>query len=75
MLISIKEIQMPEQNNNANVVHSQNLAVLAAAANLGVNVMLKTIGGEHSAATLENEFLTEETIRDAIVARMVKFLG
>lgn len=66
---------MPEQNEDGNVVHSQNLAVLAAAATLGTEVMLRTIGGEHTAATLEGEFLTVESIRDAIIARMVKFLG
>ncbi len=66
---------MQNQDLNGNTVHNQNLAVLTAAATLGTEVMLRTIGGDNSAATLEGEFLTEETIRDAIIARMVKFLG
>lgn len=66
---------MPEPNLNGNVVHGQNLAVLTAAATLGTEVMLRTIGSENSASTLEGEFLTEETIRDAIISRMIKFLG
>lgn len=66
---------MQEHNPSGNVVHSQNLAVLTAAATLGTEVILRTIGSEHSAGTLEGEFLTEDTITDALIARINKFLG
>lgn len=66
-------MQKPDLNGNA--VHSQNVAVLTAAATLGTEVMLRSLGGDNVASTLEGEFLTEETIRDAIITRMAKFLG
>lgn len=66
---------MQKPDKNGNVVHSQNLAVLTAAVTLGTEVMLRIIGSENSASTLEGEFLTVETIRDALNARLVKFLG
>lgn len=64
-----------QEQNDGNVVHSQNLAVLTAAATLGTEVILRSIGTENTAATLEGEFLTIDTIRDALIARMTKFLG
>lgn len=66
---------MQNQDLNGNAVHNQNLAVLTAAASLGTEVMLRTIGNGDAATTLEGESLTTETIRDAIVTRLVKFLG
>ncbi|BEG72456.1 hypothetical protein [Pseudomonas phage PA1C] len=63
------------QNQSNNVVLSQNIAVLTAAAELGAEALLRSIGGDTSAATLEGEYLTKEDIQAAIVARMCKFLG
>ncbi len=76
MSLKFTEVKlMQNQDLNGNVVHNQNLAVLTAAATLGTEVMLRVIGSKDAAATLEGENLTTEVIRDALVARLVKFLG
>lgn len=76
MSLKFTEVKlMQNQDLNGNVVHSQNLAVLTAAATLGTEVMLRIIGSKDAAATLEGENLTTEVIRDALVSRLVKFLG
>ncbi|MOA07784.1 hypothetical protein D3C78_1275020 [compost metagenome] len=63
------------QSQSNNVVHSQNLAVLTAAAELGAEAVLRSLGGENAAATLEGEYLTKEDIQAAIIGRMCKYLG
>lgn len=63
------------QNQSNNVVHSQNVAVLTAAAELGAEALLRSLGNETSATTLEGEFLTKEDIQAAIIARMTRYLS
>ena len=64
---------MQEQSDNE--THAQNLSVLVAAATLGTEVILKAIGNDHSATTLEESFLSEEDIQSAITARICTHLG
>lgn len=64
---------MQKQSNN--VIHGQNLAVLAAAVELGTEALLRSLGGDTSATTFEGEFITKEDIQAALVARINKFLG
>lgn len=58
-----------------NVVHSHNLAILAAAVELGTCVVMETNGTEESAATLEDQYLTEKDIQETLAARLATVLG
>lgn len=58
-----------------NVAHSHNLAVLAAAVELGTAVVMDTNGTEESAATLQDQYLTEKDIQEALSARLATALG
>jgi hypothetical protein len=64
---------MQKQSNN--VVYGQNLAVLTAAAELGAEALVRTLGGDEAANTLEGENLTIADIKSALVARMLKYLN
>lgn len=63
------------QKLSSNVAHGQNVAVLTAVAELGTEAVLRSLGNDSTATTLEGEFLTREDIKSAIVARTVKYLG
>jgi hypothetical protein len=64
---------MQKQSNN--VVFGQNLAVLTAAAELGAEVIARSLGSESAANTLEGENVTMADIKSALVARIIKYLN
>lgn len=64
---------MQKQSNN--VVYSQNLAVLTAAAELGAEAIARSVGSNEAANTLEGERVTMSDIKSALVARMLKHLA
>lgn len=64
---------MQKQSNN--VVFGQNLAVLTAAAELGAEVIARSLGSESAANTLEGENVTMSDIKSALVARIIKYLN
>jgi hypothetical protein len=64
---------MQKQSNN--VVFGQNLAVLTAAAELGAEAILRSLGSESAANTIEGESLSAADIKAALVGRMLKHLN
>jgi hypothetical protein len=63
------------QKLSNNVVHSQNVAVLTAAVELGGEAIVQSLGNETSSPSLDGEFLTKQDIQAALIARVVKHLG
>lgn len=64
---------MQKQSNN--VVFGQNLAVLTAAAELGAEAILRSLGSDSAANTIEGESLSAADIKAALVGRMLKHLN
>lgn len=60
---------------SSNVAHAQNLAVLAAVAELGGEAIIRNLGNDHAASTLEGEHLTKEDIQAALIGRFLKYTG
>ena len=63
------------QKLSSNVAHGQNVAVLVAAAELGAEAIVRSLGNDAAATTLDGEFLTKQDIQSALVGRMAKQLG
>lgn len=63
------------QKLSDNVTHSQNLTILTAAVTLGTEAVMRALGSETEATTLDETFLTEADIQTAITARICKHLG
>lgn len=63
------------QKQSSNVVHAQNLAILNAVAELGGESIVRSLGSDEAATTLEGEHLTKEDIQAALVGRTMKYLS
>jgi UDP-N-acetylmuramyl pentapeptide synthase len=63
------------QSLSNNVAHSQNLAVLAALAELGGEAVIRLLGNDSSSATIDGVYITEEDAKEILVSRIAKQLG
>lgn len=63
------------QSLSNNVAHAQNIAILVAAAELGTESIIRSLGNDTSATTLDGAYLTKEDIQSALVGRITKHLN
>lgn len=63
------------QNLSNNVAHGQSLAILTAAVELGAEAILRILGTEHTASTLNGVFLTKQDIQEALASRIATQLA
>lgn len=63
------------QKLSNNVVHGQNIALMAAMVELGTQALLESLDVDASATTLNGEFLTEQDFKEAIASRIAAQLG
>ena len=66
---------MQEQNVSPNVAHAVNTQALAAAVQLGTEVIRNCLGTEEVSATLNGKVFEDGDIREALTARLAKKLG
>ncbi|MNF47660.1 hypothetical protein D3C87_1287760 [compost metagenome] len=66
---------MQEQNVSPNVAHAVNTQALAAAVQLGTEVIRNCLGTEEVSATLNGKVFEDSDIREALTARLAKKLG
>lgn len=63
------------QKLSSNVAHGQNIAVLTSVAEMGSEAIMRSLGNDSAATTLDGSYLTKDDIKAALVARLIKFLG
>lgn len=66
---------MQEQNVSPNVAHAHNTQALAAAVELGTEVIRNCLGTDEVSATLNGKLFEDSDIREALTARLAKKLG